>query len=573
MIRLFKYALLLAFVCTGWGCQQNEDVVIKLFHTTDIHGNFFPFDFINNEPMSGGMARVSTFMKEQRAKYDNVLLVDGGDLLQGQPSAYYYNYIDTTSRHLCSQILDYLDYDLVTIGNHDLETGHSVYDRWIAESGIPILGGNAICDDNSQVSYLPAYATFIKDGVKIAIVGMITPAIPAWLPKQLWSGMYFEDIDVVCRRLLPQLKEQEQPDFIIGLFHSGVFDSEMISYKENVGMDMAQNFDGFDLILCGHDHIPYSEKVDNVSGDSIWLIDPANNANYISDVTITVRKERGKITEKHIDAKLVDISTIPVDEDYMKDFASQYKAIEQYVDQPIGEVAETMKAEDGLFGPSTFVDFIHQVQLGLTNAEISLVAPLSIDASIDQGTLYTRDLFKLYPYENMLYTMEMTGHEIRYALEFCYAIWVNRMEKPGDHLLLLETDDGHFQFQNPPYAFDSAAGIRYTVDVTKPIINRVNILSMADGTPFDPNRTYKVAVNSYQGSGGASVLTAGAGISVQNLPSRILAATEKDMRYYIAEYIREKKIINPQPLYHWKFVPESLAKTGAERDRALLIGD
>ena len=154
-------------------------------------------------------------------------------------------------------------------------------------------------------------------------------------------------------------------------------------------------------------------------------------------------------------------------------------------------------------------------------------APLSYDAEICKGDIFVNDMFNLYKYENMLYTMRLTGKEIRDALEMSYGLWTNRMKSPDDHILLLRekhregaTDRG--SFKNFSFNFDSAVGIVYTVDVTKPDGEKVAILSMADGTPFDMDKMYKVAVNSYRGNGGGELLTKGSGISQDELKERII---------------------------------------------------
>lgn len=125
---------------------QKKEVRISLIETTDVHGNYFPYDFINAEAGQGSMARISSYVNRQRKEQgkDAVVLLDNGDILQGQPSAYYYNYMDTQSEHLCASILNYMHYDAATVGNHDVETGHAVYDRWVSQCKFPMLGANVI---------------------------------------------------------------------------------------------------------------------------------------------------------------------------------------------------------------------------------------------------------------------------------------------------------------------------------------------------------------------------------------------------------------------------------------------
>ena len=153
-----------------------------------------------------------------------------------------------------------------------------------------------------------------------------------------------------------------------------------------------------------------------------------------------------------------------------------------------------------------------------------------------------------------------------------YALWTNQMQSPDDHLLLLnEKDEGFGRLKNPSYNFDSAAGILYTVDVTQPEGKKITITGLADGTQFDLDRTYTVAVNSYRGNGGGDLLTKGAGIPKEELASRIVSATDKDLRYYLMKRIEELGTLDPHPLNQWRFVPEEWVKPAAERDREVLF--
>ena len=571
-----KYIILFFILLLGVNTASSQDksVTIKLYHTTDVHGNFFPFDFINNRPSKGSFARVSTFMNEQRLEFgDRVLLLDGGDLLQGQPCVYYSNFVDTKSTHLCAEVMGYIGYDAVAMGNHDIETGHAVYDRWINDCSFPVLGANILTKESKP--YIPPYHIFVKDGVKIAVVGMITQAIPAWLPENLWEGLRFADIEDTARQLLPIIQAKEKPDLIVGLFHTGVQSGEVAGFKESVGIEVTRQVPGFDIVFCGHDHTPFNEKIVNVAGDSVLVINPANAANRISDVAVQGILKEGKLVSKTITGKLVDISEIEPDEAYMRYFAKAYQQTADYVNEEIGEFTETVSVQDAFFGPSAFIDLLHDLQLKLTKAEISLVAPLAMNSEIKAGKVYMRDMFNLYKYENLLYTMMLTGKEVREALEYSAGLWCNQMKSEDDHLLRIEQNsyNDKYRFVKPFFAFDSAAGIRYTVDVTKPIGERVQIISMADGDPFNETNTYRVAVNSYQGSGGGGILTEGSGIPREKLTERIVFSTDKDLRFYLAEEIKKAGIVTPKSFNQWKFIPEVWVEKAAKRDYKLLFGE
>lgn len=552
--------------------SQDGEVTLKLIETSDVHGCYFPYDFIRNKPMKGSLARVSSYVKEQREKYENVILMDNGDILQGQPVAYYYNYMDTISEHVCAAMLNYMKYDVGTMGNHDVETGHAVYDRWVRQCNFPVLGAN-IVDNKTEKPYLPPYQVIEKEGVKIAILGMITPAIPSWLPEQLWSGLHFEDMEDCARKWVKIIRGKENPDVLVGLFHAGPEGNKLDNVVENGSGNVAKSVPGFDVVFMGHDHTRRYEKVVNVEGDSVLLIDPANMSKVVSEVTFTIKKQDGKVVSKQVEGKLVNMDGYAPDADFMNIFSGAYETTMDFVSRNIGRIEHTISSKEAFFGPSAFVDLIHQLQLDITGADISFCAPLSAYAEIKKGDICVSDMFNLYKYENLLYTMKLTGKEIKDFLEMSYALWTNQMQSPDDHLMLLnEEDNGFGRFKNPSFNFDSAAGIIYTVDVTKPQGEKIRIERMANGEPFDLNKTYRVAVNSYRGNGGGDLLTKGAGIPKTELAKRIVYSTDKDLRYYLMKRIEEVKVLDPKPLNQWKFIPEEWTVPASKRDYDILFG-
>ncbi len=578
--RNFCLTLIAGFsTISSMNVMANTDVHIKILQTTDVHGNFFPYNFITRTPWKGSLARVATVIDSVRASAgkENVVLIDNGDILQGQPTVYYYNFIDTVSPHIASRIYDFLQYDAATIGNHDVETGHHVYDRWIAQTSTPILGANVVSAESGE-PYLTPYTVIERQGVKIAILGLLTPAIPAWLPENLWSGLRFEDMEECAEKWIKIIKEKESPDLIVGLFHSGYdYTRQTGDYHENASFQIAKNIPGFDVVFMGHDHQRFNKVVANASGDSVVVINPANNANAVAMVDVTLQKNAdGKVALKHISGKLIDTEDIAPDAAFMNEFSGDYAKVDEFVSRPIGVAEGEFSSHDAFFGPSAFIDLVHRLQLDITGADISFAAPLSFDATIKKGSVRVSDMFNLYKYENLLYTMRMTGKEIKDYLEESYSIWIQNPSDAQSHLLLFASQNptaSDNALKYPSYNFDSAAGIRYTVDVTKQKGQRVSIISMADGKPFDEDTEYKVAVNSYRGNGGGDLMTKGAGIAHEELPSRIITSTELDLRYYMLKEIERLGVIAPKTLDCWKFVPEDVVSPLISTDKAILFPD
>ena len=551
---------------------------LRFLCTSDVHGNYLPYDFISAQPWEGGLSRVATFVQEQREKLgdDAVVLLDNGDILQGQPTSYYYNYIDTTDTHFCAAALNYLRYDAGTIGNHDIETGHAVYDRWSRQCDFPILAANAINTKTGKTYWKP-YTIIERKGLRIAVIGMITPAIPQWLPEVLWSGLRFDDMVETARHWVRVVRENEKPDIVVGLFHSGAGKLEQTgSMNEQATLQVVKNVPGFDLVFCGHDHRELCEVITNVEGKQVPVVNTGADGMNVAVIDITYQK--GKKTGITATPSLADIKDITPSTEFVNHFVTQFRTVNEYTHQKIGHFATGIDTKPAFFGPSAFVDFIHALQLELSDADISFAAPLSFDAAIPAGDIHVSEMFKLYRFENMLYVMQLTGQEVKDYLEYAYDGWVNTMKSADDMMLRMRTNPKQFaehwqRLVTPSYNFDSAAGILYTVDLRKGKGERVCIKSLADGRPFDLNATYRVALNSYRGNGGGGLLTKGAGIAPDQLNSRIVWSTDKGLRYYMIEAIRKHGNVTPKALNQWRFIPEEWVNKRKLIETDILFGD
>ena len=234
-----------------------------------------------------------------------------------------------------------------------------------------------------------------------------------------------------------------------------------------------------------------------------------------------------------------------------------------------------MYSYESFFGSAPFTDYIHALQLEHTGADLSFNAPLVFNTVINEGPIYMSDMFKLYRFENQIYVVRMTGREIRQHLELSYDQWVNTMLTPDDHIMLLDArmqgDQQRYGFKNLTFNFDSASGIDYEVDVTRPNGQKVRILQFSDGRPFSEDSVYRVAMNSYRGNGGGELLIRGAGIPKDSIPSRIEYMSERDQRYYLTEKIMREAQVTPKAHGNWRFVPEEWALPALERDRKLIF--
>ena len=571
-------ATCLIFATMQTATAQTKTVNLQFIETSDVHGCFFPYNFTTGKPTDGSMARIHHYVEQQRQEMGkNVLLLDNGDILQGQPCCYWSNYVMTNEPNIAARVVNYMQYDVQTIGNHDVEPGHAVYDKWINEVNCPVLGANVI-NKQTGLPYLKPYTMFVRDGVKIAVIGLLTPTIPCWLNEKQFEGLTFENMVTSARKWVKHVQEVEHADLIIGLFHSGK-DGGLIldGNEEDASARIAHEVPGFDIIFYGHDHTVHNDWITNIKGQKVLTLDPSNNALNVAVAHVKMTYENGQLKQKNINGNIVSVRKEPIDEAMTSYFASDIERIKSYVNRRIGRFENSISTRDGFFGNSAFIDFIHTLQLQLTGADISFNAPLALDSKIEAGDITVADMFKLYRYENQLYVLNMTGREIKGHLEESYDRWVNTMKSPDDHLLLLseqsKDDQQRLGFKNLTFNFDSAAGIDYIVDVTKPDGQKVQILKMSNGEPFNEGKTYKVVMNSYRGNGGGDLITKGAGIPQDQLNKRIIYQSPLDLRHYLMQEIERQGTMTPQAGHNWKFIPEEWTIPAAKRDYKQIFKD
>ena len=526
------------------GSLADGEYRVTVCSTTDVHGAYFDSAYVDNLAAKTSLANVSSYLKEIRGEGVQPVLIDVGDNLQGDNAAYYFNYVATDVPHVYPRIAAYLGYDAIVVGNHDIETGHDVYDRVASELTMPYLAANAAFDrdengradmdenpDGKTVSdsYFVPYCVVDRGGVKVAIVGMTNGNIKSWLADDIWRGMDFQVISEMVQPVIDRMIEKEKPQLVVLAVHSGTGAEQ--PNRENEAQYLAATLRGVDIVLNGHDHRPLARDVENVNGGSVVLIDAGTKAVVVGQADFTLTVKNGKVVSKSVDYKLVPMEKYPVDPDYVAAFKEDFNAVKAFAQRPIGQLSENIFLADALDGPSTYINLVQTVQLASSGADISFAAPLTSSGVVPKGVIEFQDLVSIYKFENQLYVVEMTGKQIKDYLEYSYKNWVNK--------------------SGPSYNWDSADGIRYEVSRKAPDGARVKILSMNDGTPFDLDKTYKVAMTSYRASGGGDLVREGAGIDPASL---VVVRKMKDIRSLIGDYIAAQKEIVPTVATNWKFV-------------------
>ena len=287
------------------------------------------------------------------------------------------------------------------------------------------------------------------------------------------------------------------------------------------------------------------------------------------------------VVSKELSSDLLALDKKKVDEEMKALFRPEYEAVKAFTLKEVGELKSDLRTRDAYRGMSDYINLIHTLSLSCAPAQISFAAPLTFNGFVKAGTLVYNDLFTIYPFENQLFVVKMTGKEIKDYMEASYDSWINTIGRGQDHVLKIvnaadpRTGQKRWSFENRSYNFDSTGGMIYDVDVTKPMGERVIIKSLADGSAFDPAQTYNVAMTSYRASGGGGLMAA-AGIDTDKIGERVVEYYP-EIRNILYDYLVENGSIDPAKtgdkavIGEWKFVPEKKAEAALDRDMALLF--
>ena len=521
---------------------------LYILQTTDVHGNIYPYNYFKDKSADYGLAKIYSRVIEYRKRYKNVLLVDGGDLLQGTPLIYYFNNVETTVPNPMILTLNYMGYDAFSVGNHDIEQGLFVYTRAQNESKFPWLSANSLLEDRR--TYFKPFTIIEKNGLRIGILGMTTPGIPMWLDESLYPGITWTDMVETARQYVRLIRPQV--DILVGLFHAGFEAGYSAAQTEKAGLPnenasrlVAEQVAGFDVVFAGHSHKPQprNSKTQIRQAQVPLLINAGSWGRNLGVAQIIIKKETEQadwVIEQKNGWLESTKNTKP--SQAILDLTSYYhtKTLE-YIRTPIATLTDSISAEKARFEDTPLIELINKAQMEAAGADISFAACFNDRVRFQPGTLRVKDVYAIYPYENFLYLVEMTGRQIKDFLTYSARYFILKdgvaTAKPAVN----------------GYNYDMAEGIRYTIKVRataeKPdAANDVyDIIYLKTGQPLDMNKTYKVAMNSYRASGGGGHMAAA---GAQNAP--VLWKSSTEMRTILINYLKKRNKIKPRSDNNWR---------------------
>src|SRR6266704_2213348 len=514
---------------------------LVIISTTDMHGRIFPVDYYTNKYDNVGIAKVATLVKEARKSDPDLLLVDSGDTIQGTPLEYFHNKRNNTPPDPMMLAMDSLHYDAMAVGNHEYNFGLNVLEKARSEAKFPWLSANTYNKGTPTTHYQP-YIVKEVQGVRIGGLGLTTPGIPSWENPPNYQGLEFHETISEAKKWVPVLRGKEKADFVVIAMHMGIEEDLRTGVpnpssvpNENAAIAIARQVPDIDLILMGHTHREVPSLV--VSG---VLLTQANRwASHVARVDLYLEKDdAGRWRLLAESARTIPVTEKTAIDPEIAQLGQPYDKETQYwLGRTIGESSEELTARDARFRDTAIIDLIQRVQLEAGQADVSMAASFNPDARVSRGAVTVRDIAGLYEYENTLVTLELTGQQLKDALEHSAKYF--REYEPGKTVSELVDQ------RIPGYNFDIAEGVDYEIDLTRPFGQRIQNLKFK-GQPLSPTQKLRVVTNNYRVNGG------GGYTMYKNAP--VIYRSSAEVRELIIDWVEHHKTIPTQADNNWRIV-------------------
>ena len=543
-IRKTLFCFLLLCVAAGFpqlGQVAPERVQITILGTTDLHGNINPIDYYTNKPDNRGLAKVATLIKRIRGEQPNVLLIDSGDTIQGSPLESFHGRKNNQPRDPMMLVMNSLKYDAMTVGNHEYNFGLKVLEKARQEAQFPWLSANTYETKTGKTHYQPY---LIRDvaGVKIGILGLTTPGIPNWDNPPNYAGLEFHNPISEAMKWVAVLRGKEKVDVVVVAMHMGLGEDLRTGEvspgqvpHENDAVQIAKQVPGIDVIFMGHTHRDVPSLYINgvlITQANAWGRHLARADMYLEKSPqgwrVYAKAARTIPTDDRVEA---DPEVVKLAEPYDRE-------TQAWLGRTIGESAADLSAKDARFRDTAILDLIQKVQLEAGNADVSMVASFNSEARIAKGPVSVRDIAGLYVYENTLAVLEVTGQQLKAALEHSAEYFKTYV--PGKPIT------EQINEKIPSYNFDIAEGVNYELDISKPIGQRIQNLTFK-GQPVKPDQKFRLATNNYRVNGGG-------GYEMYKAAPVVYRSSE-EIRELIIDWLEKHKTVPTEPNNNWKLVP------------------
>ena len=528
--------LSLLFLASLAAAQAPDSAHVVLVATTDVHGRATAWDYLADEAAPGGLTRVATVVDSLRRRYPGqVVVLDAGDMLQGNPYAAYHARPGRRGPNPIVEAMNLAGYDAATPGNHDFDWGVPELEHALADAAFPYVSANlsTLPDDTPLVS---PFRVLRRGPVRVGVTGFTTPGAMVWDREQLEGRIRVARIEESAPRTFVAVRRSS--DLVVVLSHSGIaggstYDTTGLGAEHAAGIFASLPVRP-DVVVVGHSH---AEIRDSTIG-GVRFVQPRPYAAAVAVVHVDmVRPKGGRWEVSRIRSALVPTRDVKSSALLEQRLRPSHDSVRAWLDTPLGMALAPMPAGGARAGPTAVLDWVLDTQRRRAGAQLAAGPVFDLGAGFAADTIRRRDIFRLYPYENTLRSVRLTGEQLRQYLERSARYF--RVDAAGRVSI-----DGAMA----GYDFDVVRGARYDVDLRQPVGNRIRNLSVA-GRPVQPSHSFTMALNSHRHTGaGGYPMVAGAPV-IYDKGERIRELLEEEIR---------RAPLDPAALApsEWRIVPE-----------------
>lgn len=532
---MFGALLALAFAVAP--AQDTARVVVVA--TTDVHGHATDRDYLAGTAFPGGLVRVAAVVDSLRKRYaGQLVVVDAGDLIQGDPFATFFATIAPRDPHPVLDAMNLVGYDAATPGNHEFNFGLATLHRAIAGAAFPYVSGN-IRTLPADTGMFHPYVTVRRGAVRVAIAGFTTPGVMVWDRDSVRGRVRVDPIAKDAPRILREMRKDA--DLSVVLIHSGM--DERSSYDttgiggENVAASLAAMPDKPDLVVVGHSHREMRDSVLN----GVHFVQPRNWAQSVSVVHLTLVQDGRRWRVARVQADLVQLAKQAPSPRVAARLAGPDRQVRDWVDAPLGDAADSTSTRLARAEPTPLIQFINAVQRKRARSDLSATAAFSTRVMVQPGLLTLAKVAALYPYENTLRAVKLSGAALRAYLE-----------QSARYFLVDAFGNVHLNDSIPGYNYDIVSGATYDIDLSRPVGDRIRNLAVR-GRVVAPTDSFTLALNNYRQSGG------GGFDMLRDAP--LVYDKGESIRDLLVDAVRTANGFDPAKYRerNWRIVPETAA--------------
>lgn len=524
--------------------------------TTDVHGRLRAWNYYDTRADSAhSLAAAATIVDSiRRAHPGDVLLVDAGDLLQGNPLLTVAARQQPGALHPVIAAMNVMRYDAAAVGNHEFNYGLPILQRAVAQARFPFLSANA-----SAVRPRDAFRGFAlvrRGDVTVGILGATTPGVMVWDRENVRGRLTFTDILPALRRAALDAR-RAGADVVVAVVHAGLdgpasYDTVATGLPgENIVARIPREVPGVDLVVFGHSH---REVIDTVI-NGVRLMQPRNYAATVAVATLNLARPKGRWTVVSSNATSVRVAGRVESPEVLRATNAMHRTALAYVAESLGVTPAAWRSDLARAVDMPITDLVGEVMRRESGAQLAASPAFSLDAQLDSGTITVAAIAKLYPFENTLRAVRISGAQLRAYLEHSAKYWKSWAPDVTGSLV---------DPTIPGFNFDMIVGAEYVIDLARPVGQRISTLSVS-GRPVTDTDSFTIALSNYRQTGG------GGYAMLANAP--LVYESKGDIREMVIEAVRQAGRLDPAAWSreNWRIVPAaaaSAARASFDRGRA-----